>query len=1128
MSDNFKYYGFYGRKGKTDEINYRPGRQKGSSDPQVNYKEFGVYVHTENPDIPKHLEIEYSNRGEYGEHYGNVKNLTFVPVHNLIDKLEITKIQDLIDISYKYFVDVSGDQISWAKMHALGREYMYSGYDSKLSKKIIDLIADEANNIKDNTNLDDNQKKNLDIQSKRTCESLHEIDFLKKEKTQDYNKILLEDYILKEGEKQLILGFGKKDTEDITSFEKNPYAYNDPWLSRSTGLGFFVWNMMINKASIKCILDNSKTLFPMQIILSTNPNYLFYEQIDINNENIKYIGYFIARINYDDKIDQPKKMQECKRLYNYKFDKGPKSQEQYFVIFVFKNLNSNVNYDLDKYILTDFRLQRIHWGNLTRSKRVLFIEIQQLMCSLLNKNTKGEETYFYLLSEYETGQNEPINKICKSQKEEKEQNKDDKIKNKDCYQAWLHSSTIAKLNEKKIKLIGSSYKIFVAKKNLKDINKELTKRNEDNKNVTFFLPEDKSLEHLIITESNTPKEYILFPCHFKWEDIANNVKDKKYNTKKTFVLKHGYLNLDKTKLARDDPKYFNSEQYYKEELCLEGDCIFDRDYIMHTYKHTKIYKTDSEVIPDNYNGITDKLNNTFVQQIGGNNNYNKLFKLLKKIKLYKLNFKNIIYSNKTFYLENLNNFDRFFGFNLKHIFNNDKIIDKYIFKSEVTTELLPIIKHIINGNILIISDNLNMLVTCKKYLNNESFNITLIIINININNFKYIYTTLNKLNKNIKIYYFGNLIKVELINNIIKSFNNIKFNNIIVDIVDDNNQDFYNILGLRLCTKLLINKGSFIQYNKLPNIKDNLTYIYYLIFKCFKYNTFENYTFFLLKDNMYSLIFHKVFEYNLNDEEENILNNILNQDISKKTNLLINLPFNQLFNDFLYIKFLTINYNLYNFIEQIFKKSYNILENKINEQQGGYQISNISKLDYYDSKYTCTFLEKHLFLLHLNFLTKVYLYENKNLDNFYIYYDIITAEASHGADDNESYRFYQEILKNMFKQLTWTNKQIKNKECIFISNNLDMYHKIKPKYALMDLKPDTDNNFFDGEILYTLYPFSNTDFKILVKEYNKIKKYSDNIFQELIDNNKFLSLCYNNDIYNINKVIPIKYLKLIP
>jgi hypothetical protein len=152
----------------------------------------------------------------------------------------------------------------------------------------------------------------------------------------------------------------------------------------------------------------------------------------------------------------------------------------------------------------------------------------------------------------------------------------------------------------------------------------------------------------------------------------------------------------------------------------------------------------------------------------------------------------------------------------------------------------------------------------------------------------------------------------------------------------------------------------------------------------------------------------------------------------------------------------------------------------------------------------------------LNCLTKVYLYENKNLDNFYIYYDI------------KSYGFYQEILQNMFKQLTWTNKQIKTKECIYISNNLDMYHKIKPKYALMDLKPDTDNNFFDGEILYTLYPFSNTDFKILAKEYNIIKKYSDNIFQELLDNNKFLNLCYINDLYNINKVISIKYLKLIP
>jgi hypothetical protein len=81
---------------------------------------------------------------------------------------------------------------------------------------------------------------------------------------------------------------------------------------------------------------------------------------------------------------------------------------------------------------------------------------------------------------------------------------------------------------------------------------------------------------------------------------------------------------------------------------------------------------------------------------------------------------------------------------------------------------------------------------------------------------------------------------------------------------------------------------------------------------------------------MYSLIYHKIFEYNLNKDEENIINNLLNQDISQKTNLFVNLPFNQLFNDFLYIKYLTINYNLYNFMEQIFKTTYKLIENKNN------------------------------------------------------------------------------------------------------------------------------------------------------------------------------------------------------
>ena len=807
MSQDFRYYGFYGSKGKTYVVNTRSRHQAASTDPQVNNKEFGVYVHTEKPDIIEHLEKEYNKSGEYGENYANVPNLTFMHIEELPDE-EITKVQNLIKISYSYYhVDEVDNRISWAKMHALGREYMYSGYDTGFSKQIIDLIAKDAEKIKNNDKFDDNEKKHLNIQSQRTCKSLHKIDHLNKEKTHDYKKIILEDYIFKEGEKQLILGFGGNN-DDIKQYKKNPYAFNDPWLSRTTNLGFFVWNIMINKATIKCILDNSETLFPMQIILSTNPNYLLSEQIDINSKNIKYIGYFIARIKLDE-LDRPGIVDpECKRLYDYKFDKITESKEQYFVIFVFKNSDKDVKYDFDRYILTDFRLQRIHWGNLTRSKRVLLIEILQLMCSYFKEEGENK-IYFYLLSEYKIGQNQPINEICKSQKEEVEEKENDKIKNKDCYQAWLDKDTIKKFNEQqhKIELTGNSYKIFVAKKDLNGIHRELIERNikalEDGK-IKFNIPDnDPNFKRLLITEQldDTLKEYILLPCHFKWAK-----KDKK----NTFVLKHGNLNWDEYNLGRKVD-------------CLKGDCIFFRDYIINTYKNIITYKKkDLFIFPDNY---------------------------------------------------------------------------------------LEIIK----------SQNLS-------------------------------------------------------------------------------------------------------QYIDLNKIKQQLD------------------------------------QYGSNT----------------------------------------------------------------NEQQGGYQVTKNTNLNLYDSKYTCTFLEKQLFLLHLNCLTKVYLHENKNLDNFYIYYDDVIA-----ADD-KGYGFYQEILKNMFKQLTWANKHDKSKKCIFISNNLDMYHKIKPKYALMDLKPDTDKQYFDGEILYTLYPFSNSDFKILVKEYNKIKEYSENIFKELVYNNKFLSLCYNNDLYNINKVIPIKYLKLIP
>ena len=1121
--DNFEYYGFYGRKGDTDEINHRVGRQSPSSDSQFNEKEFGVYVHTKYPEIPIHLKKEYSKNGEYGVHYGKVKNLTFVPVDNLKYDSDITKVQNLIDVCYTFFrVSKDDDIISWAKMHALGREYMYSGYNSKLSKKIMDSIAKEAGIIATgNNNLKENHKQSLLIQSQRTCEKIHDVDHLKKDKTKDYNKIILQDYILKDDEKQLILGFFGNN--DIKQYENNPYIYDEPWLFSSTGLGFFVWNIMINKATMKCISDHSKTLFPIQFILSTHPNHLLYEQIDNDKDSIIYIGYFIARIKLDE-LDKPKVIDpECKRLYNYKNDSPHESIEQYFVIFIFKKLGDNIQNDVNRYILTDFRLQRIHWGNLTRSKRVLLIEIQQLMCSSLSLLEDGEnKIYFYLISEYEKGPNQPVNKICKSQKEEVEDVVNDKIKNKDCYQAWLHEDTIKKLNKHSIKLIGDSYKIFVAKKDLQGVHDELVDRHreaiekekEEIEKTTFIIPDnDPTFKRLLISEplsDGKSKEYILLPCHFKWE-----VKDKK----KTFVLKHGDLEFKETDLE--------SENFYKDQLCINSTCIFNRDYVMHPMNNIKLFNNNNIEKSKNYDDKLENIEQNNLELKGGSNHINKINKLIKKIYIYRNTLYFILLSNYLLLLNNQNILKNI-NFNINNILGIKVQQNKYLNTSNYIEnnlkQFINIIKYIIDGDILIISNNINILLLLDKYLDIKDNNITLIIVNVYINNVNILHSLkLKNINK-IKIYYFGNILNNKLIENIINLFPNKKFKNIIIDITKNN--EFFNILGIKICKELLIPNSTFIQFTNLPSNKNNLINLY-LTYKCFKYNIFDNYTSYLIyydqktQKNMYSFIYHLYYEYNLNKDDEKLINQLLNKYTLYENNssILNTNTYNLLFIDFLYIKYLSIFYDLDNFAKNIFIKINNIIENNNTiEQKGGYILSNDMNLDLYDSKYTCTFLEKQLFLLHLNCLTKVYLHENKKLDNFYIYYD------------DESYGYYQEILKNMFKQLTWTNtnKQIKNKECIFISNNLDMYHKIKPKYALMDFKPDTDNNFFDGEILYTQYPFSNTDFKILVKEYNKIKKYPVNIFQELLENNKFLSLCNNNDLYNINKVIPIKYLKLIP
>ena len=864
MNDNFKYYGFYGRRGNTNLPNYRASRQKASTNIKNNFKEFGVYVHTENDEIPRHLEIEYSKNGEYGEHYGNVPNLTFVPIYDL-EKEEKDEVQKLIDICYSFYIDETGKYASWAKIHALARGYMYSGYNSELSKNIVDLYAkkaeEELNNNFFNKILNDEIKPILKQQSKRTCDNIHKIDTLLPNfnPNKGIKKLILEDYLYKAGEeKQLLLG-----GIEIWEYANNPIVLNNPWLFRWSQLGSLVWNIMINKASIKCILDNNSALFPVQIILATNPEYLFFEQVDISNKNkkeeIKYIGYFIVRIKYEQNNDLQND-KNYKILYNYNLDKGPEdSKENYIILFVFKKIyyiyidetgeykpDEEKNKKLlitDKYILTDFRLQRVHWGNVTRSKRVLFIEIQQLMCSYF-KETGQNKIYFYFLSEYEKGENEPINNICKTQHEQINNIDNSKKNNNKCYEAWLDDSINKILNNLQIKLKCESYNILISKEEINSLVNKLKERNNSDE-ITFNGLSNEGFNYIDINLNNN-KKYILFPCHFKWEKNGN-IK---------FILKHGNLNLKDYLLKQEDD-------------CLEGDFIINRDYISNTFNNINIFNENIPIISDDYfktldnlknnlnlnndvinknieliyenlinklkkkkyidyfyneikkyntikkhidelkkkiepelvqelqqeyekkfvfpqllpelelnykekiteiykiiKEITNILNNTGEQlnieqeQKGGytnlnkydsNYNFKKIYKIIKKVCIYKHNFKNIILSNKTIYLNNINYFD--YGFDIYKFFLNhyfkykyNKYSDKESYLQNSKT-IISLIQHIINDNILIISDNINILLILDNYLNNNITNIYLILTNIKIDNLINLYSLILKKKK---------------------------------------------------------------------------------------------------------------------------------------------------------------------------------------------------------------------------------------------------------------------------------------------------------------------------------------------------------------------------------------------
>jgi hypothetical protein len=435
------------------------------------------------------------------EYYPNIKSFEFVPYYESEEskkseekKQDNENIQKLIDTTYftkELNKDANGN-VKWTELNKLKR-FRNRGYSKEISEQIINAYADKAeellkdkNNYKsDDLDITEKRKKTLELRTLRRCNKIHEHPDLIISTNSE--KISLEEIIKY---KQLLLS----SLLTGIKYKNNPIIYKDPYTLVNEKLGILSWNLIINKATINCIMTHHNVLFPIRIILDMNPEILFYDNILTSEKYKNYMGFFLIRFENDSD--------------EYTHNSKPHiSREQYYVFFVFKNFNKNIDFPLWTYTLTNFRNNIVSWGDVTEKKTILYYEILQLMCMYLKK-----EVYFYLVSSNNINEN--------------------KSKNYNSIKSWIHSEDLKYINfDNEIHILVSKHKIDNVSTNIWE------------KDKYKYIDYDK---------------YQLFECHFGWYDDPTD----------RLCIKLGNMTIHKQNMLENDAciNKIDSELYKLDKL----------------------------------------------------------------------------------------------------------------------------------------------------------------------------------------------------------------------------------------------------------------------------------------------------------------------------------------------------------------------------------------------------------------------------------------------------------------------------------------------------------------------------------------------------------------------------------
>ena len=951
------------------------------------------------------------------EYYKDIKSFDFQASKNATDE-DKQIIQDMINISYdikKEDISETGT-INWMHLNILRKLYSI-GYSETISKKIIDQYALHACKLLKDINLSEKTRSNLKLIAKRTCENLYNVErpLKKKEK---YNKILLEDVLIPDDNKQLIYS-----NKDIThKYSNNKKIIVSPWIGATENIpgesmGSLIWNLVINKASTNCIASNNNNwLFPIRIILDSNPNELFYVCMFENIINYLFMGFFLIRYNITEPIIPEGTHKECEKLYSYEGSLPHKSKEQYYVMFVFKyngnidNINNFIRY---KYIIINFRVNLIYWGDVSELTRTLFTEIKQLMCIYLN-----DKINLYTLLKIDNSSKNIFN-ICHSQNSElnKTQLHIKKESNK-CTESWYHKETYDYLKKENISLLSEDNDIHILSSNfnIQEIMKKLL-NNEKIFNI--------KLKNNILYFDVNDIQYCILYCHFLWDDDIKlkDKQDKEYidlqkkympntlfNIKdKRFVLKHGLI----------DEKI---KEEYKKNFCIDNECILSREFIKNIKLHT-VFQASKENIEkyDVFNTHTMSLNQYEPLQTGGNENkyINKINNIINKLNILSSKNKNInnYYSLLPFnsylnqHYNNQNKLNIFYDI-YNNLYINGKIINNPTNLISSTLSLSYLIPYICD-TVLIISNNINIADTILSVYKN--IKITLLVLNIrNIYSFILLKKKYNNL---INIYYIGNIINYNLYQTICKICKNNKYNSIVIDagkIKYNNYTNKITAISILLVNKYLNESGNLIHFYTLPNKYDNYYYLLNIEYNIFIYKSYRPWIWIRTNNISNLFIYSKIKKFT----ESTIINNII--DYLKNDTINIDSFITSKYAKFLYLNWKE-NYNNYKLFIKYDNKN-NILQDGSGYHNLGVSSTSIQNIPIYiddiniesnfnikskDLPPLCHWGQKKLLLSEIQFFTDIKLKNIKSFKDYVICY----IGSAHGT--------HLPILFNMFPDLIW-------------------------------------------------------------------------------------------------------------